>query len=182
MISLPFFPTFSACGFARIASIAACGATAFFMQAAPVTAQELAYDDAPTETCLRSSYTLADRRACIGRSTRACIDGTEGGYTTYSAGGCVSRELAFWDAELNANYADAREQAEARDAGGYGGPGVWPALRQMQRTWIPFRDAACAFERSQWANGTGGGPAQLNCLMRLTADQALYLADVWVGE
>ena len=49
------------------------------------------------------------------------------------------------------------------------------ALRDMQRAWITFRDAACDYERSQWGGGTGGGPATLACLMRMTGEQALLL-------
>jgi uncharacterized protein YecT (DUF1311 family) len=50
-----------------------------------------------------------------------------------------------------------------------------PALREMQRAWIPFRDARCGFEMSLWGGGTGGGPAYAECLMIVTAEQALYL-------
>jgi uncharacterized protein YecT (DUF1311 family) len=45
----------------------------------------------------------------------------------------------------------------------------------MQRAWIGYRDAACAYEESQWGGGTGGGPASVDCAMRLTARQALAL-------
>jgi uncharacterized protein YecT (DUF1311 family) len=54
------------------------------------------------------------------------------------------------------------------------------ALRDMQRAWIGFRDATCAFERAYWGGGTGGGGtggglAQVSCLMQMTGEQALYL-------
>ena len=45
----------------------------------------------------------------------------------------------------------------------------------MQRAWIEYRDATCAYEAAQWGGGTGAGPAFAGCLMRLTAEQALYL-------
>jgi uncharacterized protein YecT (DUF1311 family) len=71
------------------------------------------------------------------------------------------------------------EIEEATDAElkelGLAEPSTSAALRDMQRTWIAYRDAACAYERSQWGGGTGGGPATADCLMRMTAAQALAL-------
>ena len=47
----------------------------------------------------------------------------------------------------------------------------------MQRAWTAYRDAACAYEVSTWGGATGGGPAGEDCMMRLTARQALVLED-----
>ena len=52
----------------------------------------------------------------------------------------------------------------------------------MQRAWIGWRDATCDYERAQWGGGTGGGPATVACLMRLTGEQALYLETVRMGQ
>ena len=104
------------------------------------------------------------------------MENTPGGYSTVGMGGCLSYELDYWDGLLNANYqaALARARQADRDNAGYG-PSQEQALRTMQRAWIPFRDGTCDFERSQWGGGTGQGPAGAECLMRVTAQQALYL-------
>ena len=47
----------------------------------------------------------------------------------------------------------------------------------MQRAWIGYRDAACAYEASQWGGGTGAGPAAVGCMMTLTGRQALALEE-----
>ena len=47
----------------------------------------------------------------------------------------------------------------------------------MQRAWIAYRDAACAYEASQWGGGTGAGPAATGCMMTLTGRQALALEE-----
>ena len=52
----------------------------------------------------------------------------------------------------------------------------------MQRKWIDFRDAACAFEASKWGGGTGGGPAATQCHLTLTAQQYLRLGADMDGE
>jgi len=54
-------------------------------------------------------------------------------------------------------------------------PAQAEALRDMQRAWIAFRDATCTYEASQWSGGTGQGPAYEGCVMRMTAEQTLYL-------
>jgi uncharacterized protein YecT (DUF1311 family) len=52
-----------------------------------------------------------------------------------------------------------------------------PALQEMQRAWIAFRDTTCQYEVTQWGGGTGSGPAFADCRMRTTARQALTLED-----
>ena len=51
---------------------------------------------------------------------------------------------------------------------------------EIFKRWIGYRDATCDYERSQWGGGTGGGPATLGCLMRLTGEQTLYLEQIMV--
>jgi len=137
-------------------------------------ADGLYYDFAPTSRCLAESETSAERSECIGRASEACIDAT--GYATPVLSGCAFRELESWDAHLNAVYQAARAQAREFDMGaGAGAPSLAVGLRDMQRAWIEYRDATCGYEAAQWGGGTGAGPAFAGCLMRLTAEQALYL-------
>lgn len=147
--------------------------------AAPLAAQNLVFSPRATESCLLSG----GGESCIGLSAEACMEDTPGGYSTVGMGGCLSMELTYWDDRLNASYQRALRRAGQSDQENAGfGPSQKDALRDMQRAWIPFRDGRCDFERSQWGGGTGQGPAGAECLMRVTADQALYLENYAPGR
>lgn len=149
--------------------------------ATPAAAQDdLVFSIRHTEDCLAIAGQGGDRRACIGESANRCMEANQSGSSTVGMGGCISMELGWWDAMLNAEYKALmkREKADDKEYGGDGIPSKADALRQMQRAWIGFRDATCDYERSQWGGGTGGGPATIGCHMRLTAEQALYLGDM----
>lgn len=149
--------------------------------AAPLAAQDLSFNQDITAACLLHTPDLAGQMACIGASANACMENTPGGYSTAAMSGCLDRELQYWDARLNANYTQARAKARTADSYVDGTPSE-TALRDMQRAWITFRDATCDYERSHWGGGTGGGPATYSCLMRMTGQQALYLANSGIGE
>lgn len=136
----------------------------------------LTYADTATATCVANSETRAEKTECIGRSSNACQTDTPGGYATVVISGCLSRELDWWDARLNAAYRAARVRTREYDMGAApNAPSLAQTLRDMQRAWIPYRDATCAYEAAQWSGGTGAGPAYVACLMQLTGEQTLYL-------
>ncbi len=149
--------------------------------AAPVAAQDLTYSSDTTASCLAEAPDTNAQMACIGASANACMEDTPGGSSTYAMSGCLDRELQYWDGLLNENYRGAVTRARAYDDDMDGTPSE-SALREMQRAWITFRDASCDYERSLWGGGTGGGPATVGCLMRLTGTQALYLANSGTPE
>lgn len=139
-------------------------------------AQELTFSPRAVEACLE----IADSpRDCIGLSAQRCMEETPGGHSTVGMGGCLDRELSYWDDRLNTAYGAVMAQSRTQDAemeqAGRPASGQAEALRDMQRAWITFRDAACAYEYSTWGGGTGAGPAGAACLMRLTGEQALAL-------
>lgn len=155
------------------------------LSALPATAQpELPFSPAETEACLlRAEGPL--REVCVGLSAAACIN-TPDGYTTVGMSVCLGREAEYWDARLNAAYQallelDGKVDAEMAELGSAAAP-MAPALREMQRGWIAFRDASCFYEYTQWGGGTGGGPASNDCVMRATARQALALEDRLAGK
>lgn len=154
--------------------------------ATAVMAQDLSFSPAATETCLAGTMDADARHACIGASANACMTDTPGGETTVGMGGCLARELEYWDGRLNAAYGSLRDKSKATDAEmaeiGATVPSLAGTLLAMQRAWITWRDATCDYERAQWGGGTGGGPATYACLMRLTGEQALYLENSWFGE
>lgn len=147
--------------------------------AAPVLAQDLQYTDRGTQSCLEQAESYGAKMDCAGASAGQCMEDTPGGHSTVGMGGCLDRELAYWDGLLNSHYKVAMAQAKNLDAERPASmkdlPGAAAALREMQRAWIPFRDKACAYEASLWSGGTGQGPAALSCLMQQTAKQTLML-------
>lgn len=149
------------------------GAVLLAMLAAPAWAQDSpVFDPAPILACLPDGG-----EDCIGLASSACME-TGGGSTTVGMGFCLDAERRFWDDRLNGSYRQVMAQAKAADADP-AEPGLVPrqvpALRDMQRHWIAYRDAACAYEATRWGGGTGAGPAATACAMQLTARQALRL-------
>jgi uncharacterized protein YecT (DUF1311 family) len=142
-------------------------------------AQDLPFDIRATESCVAAAPDPRAQRTCIGASATECM-ATPAGSSTYGMGGCLDAELTWWDDRLNQVYRDLRARDARDDAANQGLPGAASqaeALRDMQRAWIAFRDASCHYERVQWGGGTGGGPAALDCLMRMTAEQAIFLEE-----
>lgn len=103
------------------------------------------------------------RRAGLG-----CLHGSAGGYTTVGMSECVNSEYQFWDRRLNQTYQSVLSDAEKMDQEmadlGSAAEKQVPYLREMQRNWIAYRDAACQFERSRWGGGTGAArPRPIAC-------------------
>jgi len=153
-------------------------ALAVLLAGTGAAAQE--FDIGPTLDCLGRAVTWDERAVCIGTAAGVCMNSEMGG-STVGMGNCLNAELEFWDRRLNETYRMLRAKEQAADAdladlaGLPGEGGRADALRAMQRAWIAYRDTACAYERAQWGGGTGGGPAAVGCLMRMTGEQALYL-------
>ena len=150
------------------------------LAAAAAAAQGVVFLPEATDSCVAAAADLAGREACVGRSANACMDTPEGS-TTVGMSYCLHGELTYWNARLTGAYRTLLELEEtaASDLSGLGSAAPSPAaaLREMQRAWTAYRDAACAYEVSTWGGGTGGGPAGEDCMMRLTARQALVLED-----
>ena len=157
---------------ARMNLVAAVVVVAAFAPIRPAHAQEMRFDPAPTEACLAAQ--AGDPASCIGHAADACMLENPQGETTIGMGFCLSQEWRWWDARLEGVYGALMDLHRQTDAGGTA-PSLTDSLTAMQRAWIAYRDAACAYERAQWDGGTGGGPATAACLMRLTGVQALEL-------
>ena len=148
--------------------------------ATPVVAQDLVFSPNATEMCAAESADHSVAETCIGRSAELCMtENGNDGSSTVGMGYCLSRELDYWDQRLNVAYTSLRQVDRVYDAEldelGSSAPRRVAALRDMQRAWIGFRDAACLYEYSEWGGGTGGGPAHAACLMQITGKQALHL-------
>lgn len=146
---------------------------------APLSAQQLIFDMAPVETCIRGG----GGESCAGMAADQCMTASPGGQTTVGMVSCLDRERAQWDAWLNIVYQELHTKLAAQDAAlGSAAPSEASALQGMQRAWIAFRDAKCGYEAAQWGGGTGAGPAAVSCHLHETARQMLYLQSGRLGE
>lgn len=143
------------------------------LTAAPAFAQDVVFDTAAIDAC----FAGGGWEECIGSGAGACMQATPGGDSTVGMVGCLDAELSYWDGLLNEAYAAAVDAAEAEDADPWdeNQPSRRAALRDMQRAWIAFRDATCNYEVLEMYGGTGANLLWVDCLMRMTGEQALYL-------
>ncbi|MEM9047008.1 MAG: lysozyme inhibitor LprI family protein [Pseudomonadota bacterium] len=150
----------------------------------PVSAQDIpserqnelkaVYQNDALSRCLVETDPQSD---CIGtfRSTCAKLAKTEGEWFF-----CIESELEAWDSHLNWLYNLSMEELK-KQAIEYDRPtGDHPLamegnLREMQRAWIPYRDALCGFAGSLTAGGTSITEEKLLCLNEETARQTLRL-------
>mgnify|MGYP002622176764 CR=1 FL=1 len=148
----------------------------------PAAAEGLKFSPRAVETCLEQG----GWRDCIGTAANACMEETEGGYTTPGMAGCLDAEREYWDGELNAAYGELRARAQQFDAdppieGLPPRPSSVDALRDMQRAWIAFRDAECGFRYTYWREGTIRSLFFGSCMLDLTARRAIDLEEVANG-
>lgn len=161
-------------------------AAALSLAAGAVWAQdEPQYDPALLTSCLEGKTGADARAACIRVAADACMAQTGGG-TTVGMVRCLAAEHGDWDARLNTVYARLMTEQEAADAELAAlGSAVKPVrakwLKEMQRNWIAYRDAACEFDAAQWSGGTGSGPSFAGCRLDLTARQTLHL-ETYLGQ
>ncbi|WP_435258580.1 lysozyme inhibitor LprI family protein [Thioclava sp. FR2] len=133
-----------------------------------------AFDIQPTLDCIGEAGEDNNLRlSCVGTAADACMaDDSSTVGMTY----CLEQEFIWWDRELNVAYQASKEMAAESDAALSPPLNVQGAtLLEMQRAWIPFRDARCRFEAVLWQGGTGAGAAQYACLMIETARQTMVL-------
>ncbi|MCA0998390.1 lysozyme inhibitor LprI family protein [Alloyangia pacifica] len=90
-----------------------------------------------------------------GAASAACNEAK----TTIEMGDCVRGEYEAADLELNRVYAQLKG---ARDEA------FMAKVRDAQRAWIPFRDAACEAEGALYEGGSLQPIAQVSCLTKLT--------------
>jgi uncharacterized protein YecT (DUF1311 family) len=96
--------------------------------------------------------------------------------STYDIGNCMTRILKKVDIELNAAY-----QNSLKDAKQYT-PGDVQNLKDAERKWIAYRDAACKAERGLWGSGTGAPTAYMGCLVRITEERIAALRKAYMVE
>ena len=145
--------------------------------ASHAAAQDIPFDTAIVENCVAKAQDETQMRACIGQVADACV--AQNGGSNAGMGSCLGAERDWWDTLLNTSYdkqvaAEQRREADAKEYG-YDAPPTVEPLREMQRVWIRFRDAACAYEHATWGGGSGGPVAHAACEMKMTGEQAAAL-------
>ena len=100
--------------------------------------------------------------------------------TTVEINWCGEQAWMAADGALNAAYADAIALAREIDAEGTGNSEE--TLREAQRAWVAFRDAACEAEAQPFSPGSIMGAITYGCLERLTlarTDDLVSYVDNW---
>ncbi|WP_377506770.1 lysozyme inhibitor LprI family protein [Octadecabacter sp. R77987] len=146
----------------------------FVLAAWPAAAQDFAIDAHLIDRCLAIQD---DPMVCVGRQADACIQ-RNGGGADMIIGVCQENETAVWDATLNRTYAELLRlvQAEQEMDVGYAPNQLTDAVRQMQRSWIKYRDDTCGVALArEMPFGSAAGPAASGCMMRETARQFFQL-------
>ena len=151
---------------------------ALALSATPLAAQDVTpkFDPQVLDTCLFDTQ-VEEHESCIGVAADQCME-TEGGSSTAGMNDCVGHELEIWDKKLNEAYNTLMAAAKQVDEGyadETSSPNRAGLLKEMQVNWIAFRDATCAFERSEYHGGSMASNVGMGCLLDMTAKQALVL-------
>lgn len=154
--------------------------TVFVLWGGMTAAQEPPFDIGLTVACLAEADPYGNAVLdCVGRAADACMAAPEGG-STVGMGYRFEQEWQWWDWQLTDAYSELIKKQKRIDdvlAGIDSNlPSLVASLKEMQRAWIPFRDATCDYEGALW----GGGLATARCTMTETARQELELrAALW---
>lgn len=109
---------------------------------------------------------LGTRAVAQDEETKCCC-------TTYDTSVCLSKVHDKVDAELNATYQKALALTRR-----FGSQDV-EKLREAERKWTAYRDAACDAEYGLWGGGSGGPNAHTMCVIRLTRQRTNDLKNVY---
>lgn len=130
-------------------------------------------DPAIIDQCLTSAETDGQRLDCAGAGQESCTAFVEREHPDLSPVdrqlGCLDAEWQVWEGKLTSAYDRLKETEEARDAERA------VALTAMERDWITFRDARCAYAKITNGHGTGGILAEPTCKLHETARQVILL-------
>ncbi len=101
---------------------------------------------------------------CIDKVASPCME-HDGGGSTQSMNACLYRENAIWDEILNVEYKALRGSLAKE---------TFEALRGVQRHWIAYRDAKCAYPYKA-IDGTIASNFASSCINTMTARRAIEL-------
>src|SRR5258708_40327913 len=93
--------------------------------------------------------------------------------TTYDTSVCLTKVHDKVDAQMNAIYQRALGMTKR-----FGGADI-ENLKDAQRKWVAYRDAACKAEYGLWSGGSGGPNARAICEIRLSRQRTEDLESVY---
>jgi uncharacterized protein YecT (DUF1311 family) len=96
--------------------------------------------------------------------------------TTFDMSVCLSKIRDGVDAELNTTYEKALAMAQRFTSEDV------ENLKDAERKWIAYRDAACKAEYSLWGKGSGGPNAHGMCVIRLTRQRTADLKSAYLDR
>lgn len=155
----------------------ALGAALFFAMTALPTGSEAGdasgYDPQVLEQCLADAETDGARLDCAGAGQQACLDYVAAEHPDVHPVdrqlNCLDAEWQAWEARLGETYEALKRTEQER------GADRADALTAMERDWIAFRDARCAYDKITNGGGTGGAVAEPTCRLNETARQVILL-------
>jgi uncharacterized protein YecT (DUF1311 family) len=86
---------------------------------------------------------------------------------------CLSKIHEDVDTDLNKTYQKALQLT-----GKFGSTDL-QNLKEAQKKWLAYRNAACNAEYGLWQGGSGGPNAQALCVIRLTRQRTADLKNVY---
>jgi uncharacterized protein YecT (DUF1311 family) len=131
-----------------------------------------ANDKAAVEKCIADKK-KADNKIehCIGVIADPCLE-KSADPSTYGMANCSTREHNVWEDRLNRAYKKLMSTLEEPQKS---------RLRDVERTWIVYRDKKCEFYRRE-EDGTSVIPSNAYCMMEETGRQAVYLDEILSGN
>lgn len=130
-------------------------------------------DPALIDQCLADAETDGARLDCAGVGQESCLAYAEAEHGEIALVdrhlNCLDAEWQAWETKLTETYDALKATEEAR------GADRTDALVAMERDWIAFRDARCAYDRITNGGGTGGVLAEPTCKLNETARQVILL-------
>jgi len=133
-----------------------------------LTKKEIANAAAEIEACIAKENGASGGRAanCIGAVRGSCDDAISAGGDAAHAT-CADNETAAWDVILNRAWS-TMPQALGKER--------FAALRNVQKLWLSYRDAKCAFLDEE--QGAWGLMLEAACRLDETARRTLELLDI----
>ena len=94
--------------------------------------------------------------------------------STYDMSLCLGKIHKRVDERLNKTYSDALEEFKDSDTDTVN-------LKDAERKWLEYRDAACKAEYGLWGGGSGGPNALTMCLIRITRVRTADLKNAYLN-
>lgn len=130
-------------------------------------------DPALIDQCLAAADTDGARFDCAGTGQPDCLALAQENHADLDPVdrqlNCLDAEWQIWEAKLTETYDRLKATEQER------GAERAEALVAMERDWIAFRDARCAYDRITNGRGTGGAVAEPTCRLDETARQVILL-------